>query len=140
MIYYGHTNSPSIPILIFFNPFSLNTSFAISLFSKYLKNLCRSVLVTPALHEMRNQPISTQWTVGTLCGIENTILYVAGSEERGYFMPIPNFGFEKSQTSKDHPYLTTLTVISICNAWKYFHDSIASIDKNSVSWFIICFT
>ena len=32
---------------------------------------------------------------------------------------------EKSQTSKDHPYLTTLTVISICNAWKYFHDSVA---------------
>jgi len=57
-----------------------------------------SVLVTPALHEMRNQPISTQWTVFTLCGIENTILYVAGSEERGYFMPIPNFGFKNSSS------------------------------------------
>jgi len=48
------------------------------------------------------------------------------------------YAIERSQTSKDHPCLTTLTVISICNAWKYFHDSVASIDKNSVSWFIIC--
>ncbi len=38
---------PSTPILIFLSPFSLRTSFAMSLFSKYLKNRNRSVFTTP---------------------------------------------------------------------------------------------
>lgn len=37
-------NIPSMPSLIFFKPLSFKTSFATSLFSKYLKNLCSLLL------------------------------------------------------------------------------------------------
>ena len=48
MYTYVHDCLPSMHIRIFLSPFSLSNSFAMSLFSKYLKNRHMSELVTPA--------------------------------------------------------------------------------------------
>ena len=54
-------SQPSIPSLTFLSPLSLSTSFATSLFSKYLKNLNKAVLYRAEREKENNKHQFGYW-------------------------------------------------------------------------------